>query len=370
MPPASVTACNSVEFRLPIGDTIAAAKKHKPMKTKNRNLASDLESDPFGERSPLIRNRLKLLGAQVLFESNDRRLLKIVDAAYAGLPPHRLSTNVPDLRIRLLLSARQPAASRLEPSSLVLLNAGGLLGGATDSSNFVVISPRERTALVVVSPSMLRYPYHLRYELIEFAVFTLAARVQRLVSMHAACVGIAGRGVLLMGPSGAGKSTIALHCLLDGFEFLSEDSVFVAPRTMRATGVANFLHTRADSLRWLGRSPEAAAIRKSPVIRRRSGIRKYETDLRREPFKLAKSPLQIVSIVFLSSQNAGTNQLLKPLSKAEVGRRLATMQAYAASQPQWRTFSQSVSRLATFELRRGQHPMQAGEALRSLLAGP
>jgi hypothetical protein len=339
------------------------------MKTKNRIMISELEADPFGERSPpLIRKRLKLLGARILFESNDRGLLQLVDAAYAGLPSHRLSTKVPDLRIRLMLSAPQPRSRSLEPSPLALVNAGGLLGGATDSSNFVILSPRERTGLVVVSPSMLRYPYHIRYELIEFAVFTLAARVQRLVSLHAACVGIGERGVLLMGPSGAGKSTVALHCLLDGFKFLSEDSVFVSPRTMRATGISNFLHTRADSLRWLGRSPEAAAIRGSPEIRRRSGARKYEIDLRREPFMLAKRPLEIVSIVFLSSQNAGTSRLLNPLSGAELRRRLAIMQAYGASQPQWRTFTRNVSRLETFELRRGQHPMDATEALRSLLA--
>src|SRR5258708_6306038 len=100
---------------------------------------------------------------------------------------------------------------------------------------------------------MLRFPYHIRYELIEFAVFMLACRAQRLVPMHAACVGLDGRGILLMGPSGSGKSTVALHCLLAGFDFLSEDSVFVASKSMGATGVANFLHVREDSLRWLGR---------------------------------------------------------------------------------------------------------------------
>jgi hypothetical protein len=333
-------------------------------------MATDLESDPFGERSaPLIHTRLQALGARILFESNDRRLLRLVDSAFGRLPGHRLSPTVPELRVRLLLSTRQPKPRRLEPSPLALLNAGGLFGGATDSSNFVILSPRERTALIVVSPSMLRNPYHIRYELIEFAVFTLAARVQRLVSLHAACVGLAGRGILLMGPSGAGKSTVSLHCLLDGFEFLSEDSVFVAPRGMRATGVANFLHTRADSLSWLGRSREAASIRKSPVIRRRSGIKKFEIDLRREPFKLAKRPLEIVSIVFLSSKSAGTRPLLDPLSRVELHRRLSVMQAYGATQPQWRTFSGSASRIGAFELRRGRHPMNSVEALRSLLVG-
>jgi len=182
------------------------------------------------------------------------------------------------MRVRLLLSpGEQPRPRRRsEPSPLSMLSVPGYLGGATDSSNFVVLSPTERTALVVLSRQMLRFPYHTRYEFIEFAVFTLAARCQGMVSLHAACVGRAGRGILLMGPSGSGKSTVTLHCLLEGFDMLSEDSVFVAPETMLATGVANFLHVRSDSLRWVARTRDAVAIRKSPVIpapKRRQKIR-------------------------------------------------------------------------------------------------
>src|SRR5258708_22505017 len=187
------------------------------------------------------------------------------------------------MRVRLLLSpGEQPRPRRRsEPSPLSMLSVPGYLGGATDSSNFVVLSPTERTALVVLSRQMLRFPYHTRYELIEFAVFTLAARTQGLVSLHAACVGRSGRGILLMGPSGSGKSTLTMQWLLQGLDFLSEDSVFVTPDTMLATGVSNFLHVRSDSLRWIERSRDAAAIRKSPVIRRRTGVSKFEIDLRR-----------------------------------------------------------------------------------------
>jgi hypothetical protein len=328
----------------------------------------ELLSDPFGERSPMLaRKPLQLLGGRFRFDSNSPELLRLVDSAYAGLPRHRLSTEAPDLRVRLLLTS-SPKARKSPPPPLAMLNGAGLLGGATVSSNVVLMSPREGAALVVVSPEMLRFSYHTRYELIEFAVFTLAARTQRLVPLHAACVGLGGRGILLMGPSGAGKSTVALHCLLDGLDFLSEDSVFVAPDTMLATGVANFLHVRADSLGWLGRSREAAAIARSPVIRRRSGVEKFEVDLRRGRFQLAKSPLRIVGVVFLSSQKAGARPLLKPLSKSDLRANLAFEQAYGASQPQWRTFDRNLSHLGAFELRRGRHPLEAVEALRSLLA--
>ena len=78
-----------------------------------------------------------------------------------------------------------------------------------------------------MSPGMLRYPYHARYELIELAMVTLASRAQSLVPLHAACVGVRGTGLLLIGASGAGKSTLALHALFSGMQLLSEDSAFV-----------------------------------------------------------------------------------------------------------------------------------------------
>jgi hypothetical protein len=197
-------------------------------------------------------------------------------------------------------------------------------------------------------------------------VFTLAARTQRLVSLHAACVGRGGRGVLLMGPTGAGKSTLALLSLLKGFDFVSEDSVFVTPDTLLATGVANFLHVRADSLRWVG-AREAAAIRASPVIRRRSGVRKFEVDLRQGAYRLAASPLKIGAVVFLSAEKAHGAPLLRPLAKSSMRARLTDVQAYAANQPQWPAFRKQISRLDAFELRRGAHPLEAVDILRSLV---
>jgi len=214
---------------------------------------------------------------------------------------------------------------------------------------------------------MLQFPYHTRYEYIEFAAFTLASRCQELVSLHAACVGRGGRGILLMGPSGSGKSTVTLHCLLQGFDMLSEDSVFVAPDTMLATGVANFLHVRSDALRWLGKTRDAAAIRKSPVIQRRSGVRKFEVDLRRGAYRLAASPLKITAVVFLSPQSAGDRSLLRPLSKSDLVAKLTAAQAYAASQPKWAAFRKGVLGLGAFELRRGSHPLEAVDALEVLL---
>lgn len=344
------------------------------MSSKIRRKNSVRESDPFGETSfGATRKMFDLLGARFHFESDNRQLLRLVDHAYAGLPRHRFSAMQRDFTVKLMVTPAPPRVrgrsgpAALEPPPFSMLHGAGFLGGATPASSFVMLSPKARSALVSVAPEMLQFPYHTRYELIEFAVFTLASRAQNMVSLHAACIGLNGRGILLMGPSGSGKSTIALHCLLSGFEFLSEDSVFVAPRTMLATAASNFLHVRADSLSWLGRSRYGALIRRSPVIRRRSGAAKYEVNLRRKDFHLAASPLKIVAVAFLSPRSAGAGAILKSLSPAKLRSGLRKLQAYGASLPQWPRFTQHLARLQAFEVHRGNHPMQTVQALRALL---
>lgn len=337
------------------------------MTRQNDSIPPDLFADPFWEHASQPRERLQLLGARFEFESNSRELLSLVEAAYAGLPRHRLSGAPPRLRVRLLLTLGGKARKRSEPPPLGMFSGAGFLGGTTEASNFVVLSPSQRSALVAVSPAMLRFPYHARYELIEFAVFTLAARSQGLVPLHGACVGLGGRGALLMGASGSGKSTAALHCLLEGFDFVSEDSVFVTPDTLLATGVANFLHVCSDSLGWLARARDRETIRKSPIIQRRSGVRKYEVDLRRGGYRLAVAPPRLTAVVFLSAQSAGVRPLLTALPKAGLRAKLAALQPYAANQPEWTTFTKNAARLEAFELRRGSHPRETVEALRELL---
>ena len=328
--------------------------------------SQDPPPDPFLERERLqLHAPLQLLGGSFRFQSSNTQLLRLVDWAFAGLPAHQFSGRSPQFTVRLVLNRVPRANARLEPPNLTLVGGAGLLGGVAGSSNFVAVSPAQGSALVAVSRSMLRFPYHTRYELIEFAVFTLAARAQELIPLHAACVSRGERGVLLMGPSGAGKSTLALHCLLRELEFVSEDAVFVAPTDLRATGIANFLHLCPDTLHWLSRQ-QADLIRGSAVIRRRSGVRKFEVDLRRDGRRLAASPPHLAAVVFLSAR-AGGKSLLRSLSRAEVRSRLAAAQPYAASQPQWPTFARALERLGGFELRRGRHPLEAADALQRLL---
>jgi hypothetical protein len=332
-----------------------------------RRMMSDIAADPFQERgAKSLRLPLHLLGGRFEFQTANRELMRLVRWAYAGLPAHRISPTSPRCAIRLVLGDGSAASHRNEPAQLRMLSGPGLLCGVSPAASAAIISPEQRAALVIVERDMLRYPYHVRYELIEFAVFTLAARVQGLMPLHAACISSGRRAIMLIGGSGAGKSTAVLHCALAGLELVSEDSLFVEPESLLTTGVANFLHVRRESLRFLS-AADAARLRHSPVIRRRSGIEKLEVDLRLRRFRLASAPPEVVGVVDLTPQPAGDQSLLSRLRSRELLRRLRGSQPYAASQPGWETFVQRIRTVPAFELRRGRHPRETVEALRHLL---
>lgn len=331
----------------------------------------DTDADPFRERnSPVLSVRKAILGGDFRFDSASAALLQVVEDAYAGLPPHRLPVAAPEFRIELRLLPRRAVPASAEPLPVQTQSGGGLLCGVMDASNYVVLAPAQGQALVVASEDMLDRPYHLRYELVEFAVFTLATRGLRLVPLHGACVGRQGRGVLLLGESGAGKSTLTLHSLLHGLDFLAEDAVFVQPETLLATGVANYLHVQVDSLRHVGDRVARHWLDGSPRIRRRSGVEKFEADLRQGPGRLAAAPLDLVGAVFLSAEMADdADALLSPVRASEAAARLRANQSYAAAQPGWDRFERQLVRRGIHELRRGRHPRDAVAVLHGLLDG-
>lgn len=332
-------------------------------------LRDDPLSDPFGERlRPAISMSRDVLGARFRFESDSIALLELVEAAYGGLPAHRFPGLSPEFHVELRLVPRASGEFVEEPPPVRMQGGRGLLCGVVDASNYVVLAPAQRRGLIVVSEDMLAFPYHVRYELLEFAVFLLAPRVLNLVPLHGACIGRSGLGVLLLGSSGAGKSTLTLQGLLDGMDLLAEDSVFVHPENLLATGVPNFLHVKHDTLRFVDDAAARDWIERSPVIRRRSGVAKYEADLRERPGFSARAPLRLAAAVFVSSEPAdGPDGLLEPVPWEFVPPMLSADQPYAAGHAGWDRFVQRITRTGVYQLRRGSHPRDAIRALDRLI---
>jgi hypothetical protein len=316
---------------------------------------------------PLIVSK-QVLGGLFRFESNSRELIGLVEDAYAGLPPQVFPGVTAEFGIELRLLPRTADSWAVEPPAPKIRSNGGLFRADIDASNRVVIDPARRLARVVASENLLQYPYHLRYELIEFAVFILATRGIGLAPLHAACVGRNGRGVLLLGASGSGKSTLVLHGLLQGLDVLAEDAVFVRPADLLAAGVPNYLHLKGDALDFTEDDEVRRWIERAPVIRRRSGVEKFEVDLRRGCGRPAVKPLELAGAVFVSAQPADhPGGLLTRLHAREAGRLLEADQAYAPSQPGWRRFKRGILDRGVHQLRRGCHPRDSIDALCRLL---
>ncbi len=311
------------------------------------------------------------IGGRFRFRSDSAAMLDVAEAACGGLAPLRFGKVGPDLDVELHLLPRRRATASPEPPPVRTRLGPRLQAGIMDAGNYVLVSPRRRRARVVASADMLDHAYNVRYELVEFAILLLAARCQGLVPLHAACVGRNGRGVLLLGDSGAGKSTLALHSLLRGLDFLSEDATFVEPGRMLATGLSNFLHVQRDALAGIADDAARRWIAGSPVIRRRSGVEKFEADLRRAPpgLRLAQAPLELVATVILSRHAGdGPDAALTPATRADLAACVASDQAYAMGQPGWDRFEQWALHAPAYHLRRGPQPASSVDALQRILA--
>jgi hypothetical protein len=329
---------------------------------------NDPIADPFRERPRrLYVHRHHVLGAWFEFQSDSAALLKLVTAAFAGLPRHRLPGATPKLRVDLRLHTAATLGHATTPPPLQFHSGGTLICATADAGNYVVVAPLQRSALVVISRDMLRFPYHARYELLEFAVYTLATRCQGLVPLHAACVAHRGKGILLVGNSGAGKSTLALCSMLAGLELLSEDAVFMEPASLLMSAVPTFLHLQPESLRFLGDSQAARAAAKSPLITRRSGVSKHEIDLRSPPWRISPKTVRLVATVFLSKWRTSGDPQPTALASTTAMRKLDQSQPFGRSNAGWLNLRRKLAALPAYELCRGQHPDQSAAALVQLL---
>lgn len=332
--------------------------------------AAELAAIPPRERR--LATHKQLLGARFRFRGDDVALLRIIESAYGGLPSQRFPWPGPDIDLELCLLAsegRQTHGSAGPPPVRVRL-APEAPCAVMDPWNYALVSPRQCRGRVVASRDMLERPYHLRYELLEFAVFILAARCQGLVPLHGACIGRDGAGLLLLGASGAGKSTLVLHALLHGWEVLAEDAVFVHPEHLLATGVPNFLHVHDDALAGVHDRRLRDWIAHSPVIRRRSGAEKREAALAQAPGKpcMAGTPMRLAGIVALSGHCADPpGNCLAPATPEQAAAWLALDQAYAMAQPQWPGFRERALRLPVHVLHRAPSPGSMVDAIARLL---
>jgi len=92
-----------------------------------------------------------------------------------------------------------------------------------DAHNFSVCDLLQGFAFAWLTQAAVDHRPYLRWHFVEGMTWSLLGS-GCITSVHAACVKLGERGVLLCGDSGAGKSTLAYACARSGWTYLSDDS--------------------------------------------------------------------------------------------------------------------------------------------------
>ncbi len=164
------------------------------------------------------------------------RLLQARFRAFPSLPPHAN----PDLAFEFRWGdpdgSAPPGQAGVRP--IYDFADGELL--YCDNRDELHLILRDRIAVVCdaargrVTTSVL-HPESVNHWLAAHLFFTLPfielLKRRGLYSVHAAGLGLDGRGLLLAGPSGSGKSTLAVALIDAGFDFLGDDMLFLALRS-------------------------------------------------------------------------------------------------------------------------------------------
>jgi hypothetical protein len=156
------------------------------------------------------------LGFPLTITTNSTEVLTGADESWGRFRKLHSQT---ELQMRIGVTNRGPSASRTNP---ILREQCGFRAHVADAENFAFADINRGFAFVWLTRATVEDRAYLRWWFIEGVAWDLLERY--LTPIHAACVQLNGRGVLLCGDSGAGKSSLSYACARNGWAFLSDDS--------------------------------------------------------------------------------------------------------------------------------------------------
>lgn len=160
------------------------------------------------------------LGYPVEIITNDTQVLKAANDSFGH---SRLSRAHAALQIRVGVSRggasdRPPEPTRREYNHLYSLVA--------DVNNQALLDLGSCINFTWVTSAVVNDKIYFRYNFLEKTIYLLLG-ASVVTDLHAACVSMNGKGILLVGDSGAGKSTLAYACARTGWTYTSDDTSYL-----------------------------------------------------------------------------------------------------------------------------------------------
>lgn len=185
---------------------------------------------------------------------------------------------------------------------------GHLLIKVGTAEDFGVCDVDRRFAFCWISKATARnHPYVHTHYIEGMALWPL--HCTQLTPIHAACVSLNGKGILLCGNAEAGKSSLSYGCARNGWIFITDDLSELV-RNGKTTTVLGNPH------RFRLRESAAALfpeLRRIPITLRANGERAIELYTADDPH-LRTAPFSRVDYILFLNRQPGVRPRLKPLS--------------------------------------------------------
>ena len=305
--------------------------------------ASLPEIDPLLCQLPLpLRAVFYPLGFAVEIVTNAQPILDAAAESWGHFTHRRAG---PLLQLRFSITDDGPPGC---PPAPIMRARGHLLACVADAYNYFLCDIERGLSSVWLNRATLEYRSYLRYHILESAVLVLLANTCA-TPIHAACVSLNGRGMLLCGDACAGKSSLAYACAHTGWTYTSDDSSYLPDDAdpPRITGNSHHLRFRPSATDLFpelhGRSITPRAEGKPSIEVSTSSLPTLATGLK------TAEEVPVHYLIFLNRQPTATAELL-PFPRAAAWQRLFQL-IYPADKQRQASAIARLSSTVIYELR-------------------
>jgi hypothetical protein len=226
---------------------------------------------------------------------------EVLDAAQESWGHWRQIFSEPPIRLRIGVAKGRSDECPGMPVTRAWLN---MLTMVADRENFAFCDMARGHAFGWFTQAAVADRAYFRYHLLEAMVWDILTP-QYLTPIHAACVKLAEKTVLLCGDSGAGKSSLSFACARRGWTFLADDSISLI-RSREDRFVVGHPHSMRFREAGVELFPELGKQRVTP---RATGEMAIEVVTASMPEILTALTSSVDYIVFLNRQRPGPASL-------------------------------------------------------------
>jgi hypothetical protein len=246
------------------------------------------------------------LGFPLVLSTNSDGVLQAAEESWGGFV-QQFSTPALQLNVGVL-----DGDSTACPANPTFRAQRNLIVGISDHNTFCVSDVVQGFSFVWLTRAVLSHRSYLQYHYLDATALSHIAN-RYTAPIHAACVELDGRAVLLCGESGAGKSSLAFACARAGWTYITDDASFLLndQNDRQVVGNCRLVRLRPSAMQLFAPMPD------NPVTQRGEGKPSIEIDTSTIPDIKRSVTSNVDHIVFLNRTDESPHELSQlPKEKA------------------------------------------------------